>query len=390
MRRHHRFGAALAAITTVALLVAGTATALAADPQPQPLIEPSPREPGPSALDDQDDPAFPKARIDTDDLLAGGPPPDGIPAVDNPLFESAGDVDWLGAREPVLAFEIDGDARAYPVQILTWHEIVNDTVAGVPVAITYCPLCNSAIAYDRRLGDRILDFGVSGLLYRSDLVMYDRQTESLWVQFLGQAVVGRLAGEKLEPISVSTVAWRDWRTAHPDGLVLSRDTGFDRDYGRNPYPGYDDERTDPFLLDEPADPKLPAKARIVGIERDGAAAGITLRRLRKARIEEVDVGGPVVVWHAKGTASGLDDQTVADGIDVGATGAFDPVVDGQHLNFEPAGKRRFRDVETGSTWDILGRAVEGPLAGRALAPVVHVDTFWFAWSVFVPNAAILR
>ena len=396
MTRRRRFGSLLA-VTTVAALLASGASSVAAvfaaevvASEPQPQVEPSPRESGPSALDDPSDASLPKPKIDTDDLRAGGPPPDGIPAIDHPLFEAVGDVDWLGAREPVLAFEIDGEARAYPVQILTWHEIVNDTVAGVPVAITYCPLCNSAIAYDRRLGDRVLDFGVSGLLYRSDLVMYDRQTESLWVQFLGEAVAGRLTGEELEPISVSTVAWRDWRKAHPDGLVLSRDTGFDRDYGRNPYPGYDDENTEPFLLDQRADPRLPAKARVIGIERGSATAAITFKRLRRARVEEVDVDGPVTVWHAAGTASGLDDQLVADGIDVGATGAFDPVVDGQLLHFEPVGKRRFRDNETESTWDVLGRAVEGPLAGRVLAPVVHVDTFWFAWAVFTPDATLLR
>ncbi len=136
----------------------------------------------------------------------------------------------------MLAIEIDGEARAYPIQIMTWHEIVNDTIAGIPVAISYCPLCNSASAYERRLGGEIVDFGTSGLLYRSALVMYDRQTESLWSHFTGEAVAGELTGERLETVPVSTVAWEDWRDTNPDGLVLSRDTGHRRPYGQKPLP----------------------------------------------------------------------------------------------------------------------------------------------------------
>ncbi|MEX0664478.1 MAG: DUF3179 domain-containing protein [Acidimicrobiia bacterium] len=354
-------------------------------------VEPSPHEPGLSALDDPTQDDLPKPLVDPDELRAGGPPPDGIPAIDEPRFERAGEVDWLRKREPVLAFELDGEARAYPVQILMWHEIVNDTVAGTPVAITYCPLCNSALAFDRRLGDRVLDFGTSGMLYQSDLVMYDRQTESLWVQILGRAVVGRLSGDELTPYPVSTVAWRDWRRAHPEGLVLSRDTGFDRAYGQNPYPGYDDEGGSPFLFDGPTDDRLVAMARVVGLQRGDAAVALTFKHLRKQRVAELDLDGPVVVWLVPGTASSLDDTSVAGGADVGATGAFEPVVDGRDLHFMPLREEGlFRDTETGSTWDVLGRAIDGPLVGRSLTPVVHVDTFWFAWAAFQPDTRIVR
>ncbi|NNE13139.1 MAG: DUF3179 domain-containing protein, partial [Ilumatobacter sp.] len=193
-------------------------------------------------------PSAPPPLVQFEEIRSGGPPPDGIPPIDEPRFLLPGDVDFLADNEPVLALEIDGDARAYPVQIMTWHEIVNDTVGGTPVTVSYCPLCNSAVAYDRRLGDRILDFGTSGLLYNSALVMYDRQTQTLWSHFTGQGIIGELTGEELVTYPLATVAWSTWRDTNPDGLVLSRDTGFSRDYGRNPYPGYDRVDGVPFLF----------------------------------------------------------------------------------------------------------------------------------------------
>ncbi|HKX70388.1 MAG TPA: DUF3179 domain-containing protein, partial [Acidimicrobiales bacterium] len=240
---------------------------------------PSPAEDVPSALDDPDDDSFPEPLIDTAELLSGGPPPDGIPAIDRPKFLAADYVDFLEDEEPVLAIEIGDDARAYPLQVMTWHEIVNDTVDGVPVAVTYCPLCNTAVAYDRRLGDRVLDFGTSGMLYNSALVMYDRQTESLWSHFTAEGIVGHLAGQELEVYPVAVVAWADWREAHPDGLVLSRDTGHDRDYGSNPYPGYDDIDSPAFLFEGEVDGRLAAKERVIGIERDGDAVAVRLDAL---------------------------------------------------------------------------------------------------------------
>ncbi len=341
-----------------------------------------------SALDNPTADGLPEPGIDPNELLAGGPPPDGIPALDDPKFVKASTATFLEDDEPVLAIEVDGEARAYPIQIMTWHEIVNDTIAGRPVTVSYCPLCNSAIAYDRRLGDRVLDFGTSGLLYRSALVMYDRQTESLWSHFTGEAVIGTLTGEQVELIPMSTVSWSDWLDANPDGLVLSRDTGHDRAYGQNPYPGYDDVDSQPFLFEGEVDGRLAAKERVVGIRRGSDAVAIQTTELFERRVVEVDLGGePVVVWLERGTASALDDSSVEGGRDVGATGVFEPVVDGRRLTFEPA-ENGFRDPETGSTWDVLGNATGGPLAGSKLTPVEHVDTFWFAWAAFLPDARI--
>lgn len=349
----------------------------------------SPREDGPSALDRIDDPALPRPLVDPREVISGGPPPDGIPAIDAPKFERADRVGWLRDEEPVLAFALAGEARAYPVQILTWHEIVNDTVAGTPVAVTYCPLCNSAIAFDRRLGARVLDFGTSGRLYRSALVMYDRQTESLWTHYTGQAVAGRLTGQTLRALPVSTVSWRDFRDSHRDALVLSRETGFSRDYGRNPYPGYDDVNTSPFLFEGKVDDRLAAKTRVVGIERDGDSVAVTLDVLQKRQVVSVDVGGQslVVLWK-RGTASALDASDVAGGRDVGATGVFDPTVDGRTLTLRPV-SGAFEDAETHSRWDIFGVATDGPFAGKRLQAVPHVDTFWFAWGAYRPDTTIV-
>ncbi len=347
------------------------------------------REDVPSALDDPRDASFRAPLIDPDEVRSGGPPPDGIPPIDDPRFLPVDGVEFLEDDEPVLALEIDGEARAYPLQVMTWHEIVNDTVAGVPVTVTYCPLCNSAIAYDRRLGDRVLDFGTSGQLYNSSLVMYDRQTESLWAHFTGEAVIGFLTGEQLELFPMSTVSWADFRIANPDALVLSRDTGFSRDYGRNPYPGYDDVNTAPFLFDGEVDGRLAAKQRVVGIELDGDAVAVRLDELADDGVRAVEVGGrELVVWVAAGTASALDRGTISGGRDVGSTGVFVPEVDGQALDFR-ADTDGFIDEQTGTRWNVLGHAVDGPLSGASLEPVAHVDTFWFAWGAFRPESRIV-
>jgi hypothetical protein len=331
----------------------------------------------------------PEPLVDLLEIISGGPPPDGIPSIDQPVFLRVGDVEFLADNEPVLALEIDGDARAYPVQVLMWHEIVNDTVAGVPVAVTYCPLCNSAIAYDRRVEGRVMEFGTSGLLWNSALVMYDRPTETLWSHFTGQGIVGVLTGVELETFPVATVPWSVWRDAHPDGLVLSRDTGFDRAYGENPYPGYDDVTNSPFLFEGEVDGRYTAMTRIAGVERDGAAVGVPLVTLQDrgvvtAELDETDL---VFFWQP-GTASALDADEIADGDDIGATGVFVPVVDDQALTFA-ASETGFVDDQTGSTWNLLGQAVDGPLAGSRLEAIPHVDTFWFAWAAFRPDTVIV-
>jgi hypothetical protein len=354
-----------------------------------PQIEGGPVEEGPSALLTVRAPGMPEPLVPEEELRSGGPPPDGIPPIDEPKFHRASDVDFLEEAEPVLSIEVDGEARAYPVQVLIWHEIVNDTFDKVPVTITYCPLCNSAVAFDRRVDDRVVTFGTSGLLYQSALVMYDRQTSSLWSQFSGVAVAGMLTGTQLRKLPVAMIAWGDWLDANPDGLVLSRDTGEERPYGQNPYPGYDNVNEAPFLFKGEVDGRLAAKERVVGLAIDTEPTAVRLEPLLDSGVVETTVGGrPVVVWALPGTASALETFDVADGRDVGATGVFFAEHEQAPLRFTRAAGG-FVDDRTGSTWNVLGEAVEGALAGTRLERLEHVDTFWFAWAAFSPQTRLL-
>jgi hypothetical protein len=344
-----------------------------------------------------------KHTIDYDELLSGGPPRDGIPSIDDPLFiRPDAAQEWLADNEPVIALQIDGEARAYPLQILTWHEIVNDVVADVPVAVTFCPLCNSAITFDRRLDGEVYEFGTSGLLRNSDLVMYDRTTEGLWQQFTGEAMVGDLAGAQLTLLPSSIVSFADFREAHPEGVVLSRDTGFSRSYGQNPYVGYDSVGSSPFLFRGEIDGRLAAVERVVTVSLDPSAGSgqasagsgqavdvaYPLSTLSEVGVINDSQGGrDLVVFYTSGTSSALGDRTIAAAEDVGATGVFDPNLDGQTLTFQRDGQA-IVDAETGSTWNILGQAIDGPLAGRQLEPIVHGDHFWFSWAAFKPDTVI--
>jgi len=363
------------------------------DPGPEPSgqVADAAREDVPSALDDRDNPAFPAPLIDPDELISGGPPPDGIPAIDAPAFEQADHVDWLEDNEPVLSLTVGGETRAYPLRVMTWHEIVNDVVGGVPVAVTYCPLCNSGVAFQRTVtGHGVLSFGTSGLLYADNLVMYDRQTESLWPQLTGEASVGDLTGTKLVAIPMGTVAWRDFVTADPTARVLSQDTGFDRPYGTNPYSGYDDPDGDLlFGLPDDLDNRLPVKERVVGLVNGSVSVAVVRSSLVGRDPLEVTIGSRhLVVWHRPGQASALDADTVAGGADIGTVGVFVSVLDGERLHFD-ADTAGFRDRETGSSWNVLGRATAGPLQGAELELYQHLDTFWFAWASFHLDTDVL-
>jgi hypothetical protein len=271
-----------------------------------------------------------------------------------------------------------------------WHEIVNDVVGGVPIAVTFCPLCNSAITFDRRLDGQVLEFGTSGLLRNSDLVMYDRTTESLWQQLTGEAIVGDLAGEQLTFVSSAIVSLADFRRAFPEGRVLSRDTGYRRDYGRNPYPGYDTIDQSPWLFAGEVDGRLPAMARVVTVAVDGVDVGYPLSLLAQVHVIHDAPGGiDLVVFQSPGTSSALGNSTIAEGADVGATGVFDPNIDGRRLTFAYE-EDRIVDEQTGSTWNVLGKAIDGPLAGESLRPIVHGDHFWFAWAAFKPDTIIYQ
>ena len=330
-----------------------------------------------------------KALVPLDEIIAGGPPPDGIPPIDRPTFVTARDAaQWLKPKEPVLAVEVAGDARAYPLQILMWHEIVNDTVGGRPVVITYCPLCNAGLVFERTAAGAVLDFGTSGKLYRSDLVMYDRQSHSLWAQMEGRAIVGARAGTRLTMLPANTVAFETWRAIHPGGKVLSRDTGFRRSYGVNPYEEYDEPLLGPFLYRGALDPRRPPKERVVGLRIGTAARAYPWPSLARSNVVHDTVGGePIVVLYQTGTLSALDHTQMELSRDVGATGVFSRRLDGRTLTFEAVGAG-FRDRETGSVWNLLGVAESGPRRGRRLRAIPHVDAFWFAWAAFHPTTSL--
>ncbi len=190
---------------------------------------------------------FSRRSIDLADILSGGPPKDGIPSIDKPRTVPVAEAGDLAGTEPVIGLIINGKARAYPLRILTWHEIVNDELGGVPVTVTYCPLCNSAIAFDRRLDGRILDFGTTGKLRHSDMVMYDRQTESWWQQFLGEGIVGAMTGKRLKIIPSRLESFANFKKRAPEGDVLVPTDPAMRTYGANPYAGYDTSPY-PFLF----------------------------------------------------------------------------------------------------------------------------------------------
>ena len=350
-------------------------------------IRSTPDENVPSALRDPGHPDHPEPLVDLSEIRSVVPP-DAIPALENPAFEPASGVDWLAAVEPVLALEINGDARAYPLRIMTWHELVNGTVGGVPVTVSYCPLCNSAVAYDRRVGERILDFGTSGSLLNSSLVMYDRQTESLWSHYTGQAVVGHLTGAELDLIPVQTVSFERLLSTYPQGQVLSLSTGHFREYGQNPYEFYD-SNSRPFLFGGPLDDRLDPIARVVALRDGGEGAVIPHAMLAEHRVVSFTFAGrELVALFEPGTASALDSPVIAEGRDVGATGVFVGSLDGQPLELSASVGGGFADASTGVTFDVLGRPLD-PADGAALEPVEHLDTFWFAAAAFYPDAEII-
>ena len=330
-----------------------------------------------------------RTRVDLLEIV-GLLPPDAIPSIDDPQFdgvERAGQ--WLGDGEPVIAFERGGDARAYPLRILTWHEIVNDVVGGEPVLVTYCPLCNSALAFSRVVDGETREFGVSGDLRRSDLLMFDRATHTLWQQLTGEAIVGAEAGASLEPLPAQIVSFGEFAAAFPDGRVLNTDTGAVRDYGRNPYVLYDTRPEMIVGVPEFRDGRLDAKERVLAIEINGVAAAFPFAALSERIAIETEVGGlPVVAFWQPGAVSALDGESIPGSREVGSAAAYVPLLDGERLLFEARGGAIF-DIRTGSAWDVFGRAVAGPLAGSRLEPILSGSHFWFAWSVFYPDTLVI-
>ncbi len=251
-------------------------------------------------------------------------------------------------------------------------------VGDVPVTVTFCPLCNSAIVFERTVNGIALDFGTSGNLRNSDLVMWDRQTESWWQQLTGEGIVGVMAGTKLNFLAAPIVSWTDFMTLQANGEVLSKDTGLTRRYGENPYVGYDTVDQSPFLYTGELDDRLQPKERVAAITIDGVDAAFPFSLLVEEGVVNYPVNGTdVAVFFKLGTNSALGHALISFAADLGSTAVYNAVINGQKLTFSSAGDV-FIDAETGSTWNILGEAVDGPMTGEKLPKIVHGDHFWFA------------
>jgi hypothetical protein len=332
--------------------------------------------------------------IELDELMVGISaldPRDLIRPIDDPVYEDVASADtWLEDREPGILLEIAGDAMFFPIRILMSHEIVNDERGGIPFALTYCPLCNTAVGFDRRLEGTVLRFGVSGLLRNSDLVMWDDATVSLWQQTTGEAIVGDLAGSRLDFIPTALVRWADFKMIHRGGDVLSRESG-PFNYGSNGYVGYT-SRSGPFRPFFPGeiDDRFEALSRVVGVRVGETTKAYPFAMIRDEGAVNDEVGGEpiLVLWGASDTADPLDAGLVANGDAIGTGIAFLRTVEDRVLTFRANGDDTFTDAETGTTWSLLGTGLEGPLAGVELRTAIHQNEFWFAWAAFNQGAPV--
>lgn len=335
-----------------------------------------------------------QSTIDLDELAVGinAPDPrDRIPPIDRPRFtdlEAA--TEWLEGNQPGVVVEIDGDARFYPLSILTRHEIVNDQIGAVPIAVTYCPLCNTAVVFDRRFDGSTLRLGVSGLLRNSDLVMWDDVTESLWQQVTGEGIVGHHSGERLVFVPSRIVSLEAFSDGYPGGRALAPDQGFGIRYGLNPYVRYSSQQAPLSFFEGDVDPRLPALERVVGVEVDGVSVAYAFGDLAEVRVvnDTVGVEPVVVLWGDPATADALDASSIADSRGVGTGVAYLARVGDRTLTFSTGPDDTFIDDQTGSTWTLVGEATEGELVGEHLAVAPHRNEFFFAWAAFFPEGEV--
>jgi Protein of unknown function (DUF3179) len=312
--------------------------------------------------------------VPLDQIVSGGPPPDGIPSIDSPKFNSVIDGNkFLGDSDKVVGININGDIRAYPLQILVWHEIVNDNVGGIPVAITYCPLCFTNQVFGRTVNNTILEFGTSGKLYNSNLVMYDRSSKSLWSQALGEGIVGKYAGIKLEKLPFDVAYWKDWKKIYPQTKVLSKDTGSARPYGADPYGDY---YTSPDILFpvSNSDNRLGLKEIVVGLENRDWSKAYKLQDIEKLKVINDQLNNKSVTLFSSYPLM---------------VRVFDPIVNGQSLLFESnSSNNTFVDKQTSSQWNFDGISIEGPMKGKHLLRLPIDEGFWFEWAAFHPGTKV--
>jgi len=297
------------------------------------------------------------------------------------------------SNEPVICIDINGKAKAFPLNILSVHEIVNDTISGIPFLATFCPLCNSGVVYDRRYNDKILDFEVSGMLRNSDMVMADKQTETWWQQLMGRAIVGELAGAELKIIQSLVISVEDYFTRYPDGLILSKSSGGEAQkyYGQNFYEKYDSEDGKPYSRyfdHNNLDNRLAPMERIVDIRSQGEFKIYRFKTAAKEGVINDEFNGKnIVVFYKPGIVSILDKKDISESKDIGSVTVFNSNINSEFLKFSIEGNH-FLDDKTSSRWDITGKCLEGELEGHNLEIEPHGNHFAFAWLAFHPHSII--
>ena len=330
--------------------------------------------------------------INLSSVLSGGVPRDGIPPIDNPRYKSVADAPgWLDPEEPVIAVEINGDARAYPLNILLRHEIVNTEIGGEPVAVTFCPLCNSSLVFKSTIDGIEHRFGVSGFLLNSDLIMWDDKTQSWWQQLTGDAIVGDYVGRRLVQVPAQVVSWETFADEFPDGRVMDRPGG-SGSYENTPYTGYDDSNnTDPFLFQGTVDPRAEAIDRVSAIDIGSGPVAYHFSFLSENPVVNDVIGDtPVLILFDNGTESAFRSAIQrGEFATVGSSTTFFRDLDGRILTFS-AVDGVIKDDQTGSTWSRFGKATAGELAGEKLLPLLHGDHFWFAWAAFKPDTSLIK
>jgi len=322
---------------------------------------------------------------------------DKIKPIDEPQFYNVEvGATFFSEKEPVIAVEYNGVAKAYPLSILLAHEIVNDEISGLKIAATFCPLCYSALVFNRTFtykGEtRELTFGTSGMLRNSDLVMWDRQTESWWQQFTGEGLVGFYSGALLEIVNSELIPYGKFRELYSKGQVLAPPKDYTYEYGTNPYVDYDENQEEqPFLYKGIPDSRLPATERVIGIYGDNGVKAYPWTNIQKEKvINDVFEKEAVVLFYSEGMVSVVDEAVISESRDIGSVSVFSPVVDKKTLEFEPGISGTFKDIETESVWDNLGKCIEGKYKGKTLQPIIHGQHFAFAWFEFYPNTELFE
>ncbi|MDF2421429.1 MAG: DUF3179 domain-containing protein [Nitrosopumilus sp.] len=309
--------------------------------------------------------------IPLDKIKGGGPPKDGIPSIDNPVFSNIQDSNFMSDSDTVIGLEINGEAKAYPLFILVWHEIVNDRLGDTPVSVTYCPLCYTNQVFERIINNQEVEFGTSGKLYNSNLLMYDRFTESYWSQALGMAVTGELSGYQLDLVPFDVITWGDWKTLHPDTLVLTTDTGYIRSYATDPYGSYYTEPRIMFPV-EHSDDRMNPKEIILGFNQNG---------IYKA-YKQNDIESNVLINDSIGETPVMLVSLFSQN-----SRAFERIIDGKILDFTYTDGKIF-DTQTNSEWNYDGLAISGKYEGNQLERMSIEPGFWFAWVAFHPNTLV--